>query len=229
MSGHSKWSQIKRKKAVVDKERAKLFSRLAKQITIAARLNKNLDIAVANAKAANMPKDNIERAISRGQGLSTENQLEEYLYEVYGPGGAGILIKVITDNKNRSVSEIRSTLNKFGGQLAGTGAVQFLFDLKGIIELSDIQAIDEAQLQLIDAGAEDFEADGNLIVYTAPDNLAKLTQIVKQQEYKIASSHVGYQAKIRKQLEPDDQAKLWKLLEALEDLDDVDEVYTDVE
>lgn len=182
MAGHSKWAQIKRQKGVADQRRGAAFSKLANTITIAAKngadpeMNFQLRIAIDKAKAANMPKDNIQRAIDKAIGSGGQAALEGVVYEAYGPGGTAYMIETASDNRNRTVGEIRATLNKFDGKLAETGSVAYLFRKRGVIvvETTDIE---NAELAAIDAGAEDTEAGKDaLIVYTDPKELESVRQ-----------------------------------------------------
>ena len=233
MSGHSKWSQIKRQKGVTDAKRSNAFTKLANAVTIAAKLGKGLDIAISQAKSANMPKERIDRAIARGKGELGGAELAEATYEAYGPGGTAILIKALTDNKNRTVSEIRAVLNKLGGTLASSGAVSYLFDQNGVIEISAAKipmSKEDAEMIIIESGASDFEEDASIIyVYTEPK---KVEEIKKNLEFKalpIESAKLEMIPKTYINLSDDKKETVLKIMEALEDLDDVNEVFTNAD
>jgi YebC/PmpR family DNA-binding regulatory protein len=240
MSGHSKWSTIKHKKGVADQRRGQLFTKLAREIIVAARagggdpdMNFRLRLAVENARSQNMPKDNIERAIAKGAGHGGEGgQLEEVTYEGYGPGGAGIIIQTLTDNKNRTASDVRSRLTKGGGTMAASNAVAWNFEKKGQISVTVTDGDPEdAALQIVDAGAEDVEVQGRTVTVTAPFNgfeqvRQKVTQITGVQ---VDSAEI---AMISKSTVPLDQAKsmqMLRLLDSLEELDDVQKVYSNAD
>lgn len=234
MAGHSKWAQIKRQKGAADAKRGVAFSKLAKAITVAARhgadpeMNFQLRIAVDQAKAANMPKDNIERAIERASGASG-NAIEEVLFEAYGPGGTAFLIETATDNRNRTVGEIRATLNKLDGKLAESGSVGYLFKKLGhiVIETNDPEAI---ELAAIDAGAEDVEQDdGQVVVYTDPKELERVRRTLAKQN--ITSDEVGffYRPTATVPVEGAIAEKVTKLADALDELDDVTAVHSNFE
>jgi len=230
MSGHSKWSTIKRKKGAADAKRGKLFSKLAKQITVAARQGQGLEMAVDAAKAANMPKDNIERAIQRGTGADADAaQIEEVIYEAYGPGGAAILITALTDNRNRTIGNIRAVVGKYGLRLADSGSVQYLFEQRGILEV-DAPEKDNAQLMFIDAGATGFDDEGDtLITYTAPQALMAVKRQAETAGLTVRAASVALVAKTTIETGHDDQQKLVRALEALDDLDDIQSVETNAE
>jgi YebC/PmpR family DNA-binding regulatory protein len=192
MSGHSKWSTIKHAKATTDARRGKLFTKLAKEVIIAARqgggdadTNFRLRMAVQRARDANMPNDNVERAIKRGTGETDDgNQMLEVLYEGYGPGGVGILLETLTDNRNRTVSDVRSTLTKAGGNLAENGAVSWQFEQKGVIMVdAEEEQAEELALLAIDEGADDFETfDSTLQIYSTPNTLEAIRATLEQNE-----------------------------------------------
>jgi YebC/PmpR family DNA-binding regulatory protein len=191
MSGHSKWAQIKRKKGVADVKKGAMFTRLGREIAIAARegggdpdSNFALRLAVDKARANNMPKDNIERAIKRGTGeLSEGGQLEDVMYEGYGPGGAALLVQLLTDNRNRAASDIRHIFTRGGGNLAAANAVAWLFEKKGVITIENVKNAEELELRLIDAGADDLKVDGALVeAYCAPENLKAFREQLEKQK-----------------------------------------------
>ncbi|MDR0956244.1 MAG: YebC/PmpR family DNA-binding transcriptional regulator [Candidatus Nomurabacteria bacterium] len=225
MSGHSKWETTKRQKAAVDAKRGAAFTKLANQISIAARggadpdMNPSLAMAVDKAKAANMPKANIERAIARVSGKDAA-ALEEVNYEAYEPGGVGLIIQTATDNRNRTFPEVKSTLTKHGGSVAEPGSVLFQFERKGVIRLS--AGGDDALMAALDAGADDAsETDGEIIIYTDAKKLAEVKQNLSAAGYDAADAGLEYIAKNNVPLDAEKAEKLEKLLDALDDLDDV--------
>jgi YebC/PmpR family DNA-binding regulatory protein len=238
MSGHSKWSTIKRQKGAADAKRGQLFTKLAREITIAARQglpdpdsNTRLRLAVDRAKAANMPKDNIERAIQRAAGSGSGDQYEEVFYEGYGPGGGALMIQVQTDNRNRTVGEVRAVLTRAGGTLGENGSVGWMFDQTGVIEVPiGSTDPDEIALIAIDAGASDVEtADGVLIVYTDPTDLHRTREALISAGHEVEAAQLTMRPKSLVAPEPDAAVKLIRLVEKLEDLDDVQEVFTNVD
>ena len=237
MSGHSKWSTIKHKKAAADAKRGKVFTSLAKEITVAARegggdlsVNIRLRLVVDKAKAANMPKDNIDRAIKRGTGELEGGALEEIVYEAYAPHGIGVIIEVVTDNRNRVIAALRHTFNKQGGNMADAGAVIWQFARKGYISLSD--SIDEDELFLVaaDAGAEDvsFE-DGLAEVYTEIEELQGVRSALEDAGYNPKEISLIFVPNSTLELNSSEALQVLKLIEILEDLDDVQNVYTNLE
>ncbi len=236
MAGHSKWAQIKHKKAVVDVKRGKLFSKLAKEIAVAARLgggdpsmNPRLRTAIEKAKEANMPQDNIKRAVQKGTGELPGTAYEEALYEGYGPGGVALLIEVLTDNKNRTVSEIRHLLGKHGGSLGEAGCVSWIFEKKGYI-LVEKSAVDEETLMgiTIEAGAEDMKNDPreeNYEIITAPEDLKRVKEAIEEKGIAVTLSETTMLPKTYVPLEGEAAARMVKLMEVLEDHDDVQNLY----
>jgi len=235
MSGHSKWSKIKRKKGVADQRRGQSFSKIVRVITLAAKTgadpNKNfrLKLAVDQAKKINMPGSTIERAI---QGASKEGAtLSEVMYEAYGPHGVAVLIQVVTDNKNRASADIKAALAKFGGSLGGLGSVSWIFEQKGLIVVEagklDSAQKDELELKVIDLGAEDIKEEGDVLeIYTLPQDVHKISKGLEESGFKIESQALEMQPK--NVVKIDDQAKaekVLKLMGELEDLEDVDQVY----
>lgn len=233
MSGHSKWKQIKHKKGAADAKRSSQFTRLAHAITIAAKSGKGLDIAVEQAKKVNMPKDNIDRAIKRGTGELAGEEIIETQYEAYGPAGVGIIIKVLTDNKNRIISEIKAVLNKYGGKLASGGAVSYLFEEKGVIELKkEGQTLsgEDLEMVIIESGANDYTAVDDIIyIYTDPKEISNVKKALEFKALKVENSQVEMSPKNYVAIPEDKKESLIKILEALEDLDDVDEVFTNAD
>ncbi len=236
MSGHSKWSTIKHKKAATDKKRGKLFTRLAKDITIAARegggdpeFNTALALAIDKAKAANMPKDNIERAIKRGTGELEGGQLEQNLYEAYGPQGVGILIEVVTDNRNRSVAELRHAVTKYGGNMAESGAVSWQFTRKGYLAVEGDYDEDDLFLEAAEAGADDVEFGEVAEVYVELEAFQAVRQALKDAGYQIVEASVIYDPNNTVELSLDESVQVMKFIEAVEDVDDVQNVYSTLE
>ena len=238
MSGHSKWSTIKRKKAVIDAKRGKIFTTLIKEITIAAReaggdanSNPRLRQAVSIARDANMPQDNIKRAIMKGTGELPGVTYEECTYEGFGPGGVAIFMEVVTDNKNRTVAEIRHLITKYGGNLGENGSVSWMFDKKGqiIISKSD-QSEDNLLEDSINAGAEDFDGDeDNFIVKTDPLEMMNIRKNLEDNGYKIDSAKVEMLPKNLHKIDKDKSEKAIVLLEAIEDHEDIKSVYTNLD
>ena len=233
MSGHSKWATTKRQKAVVDAKRGALFTKIGNQIAIAARagtdpaMNPSLAMVLEKARLANMPKANIERAIARVADKSAATLIEE-VYEAYGPGGVGIVIEVATDNKNRTMPEVRHTLDKNGGRMAEPGSVMFQFKRKGVIEVSEKG--DEAMMAALDAGAEDVsDEDDGTIIYTEASDLMKVRQALADAGLTVTSAELQYVPTSYVPVEGENAEKLEKLLAAVDDLDDVTNVYTNAE
>jgi YebC/PmpR family DNA-binding regulatory protein len=233
MSGHSKWSTIKHKKAARDARKGKLFTKLIKEITVAARIgggdinaNPRLRTAVMAARANSMPGDNIERAIKKGTGELEGVSYEEIQYEGYGPGGAAILAQVLTDNKNRTVSEIRRLFTKHGGNLGETGCVAWMFDKKGLIAVEKSQ-IDEDRLMglVLEAGAEDVRDEGELFeVVTPPEGLERVKDSLEKEKIAMASAQVTMVPKNTVDVDAKYAEQILKLTEELEDHDDVQSV-----
>lgn len=233
MSGHSKWATTKRQKAVVDAKRGALFTKIGNQIAIAARqgtdpaMNPSLAMVLEKARHANMPKANIERAIARAADKSAAALIEE-VYEAYGPGGVGIVIEVATDNKNRTMPEVRHTLDKSGGRMADPGSVMFQFTRKGVIEISEKG--EDAMMAALEAGAEDVtEEDEGSIIYTAASDLMKVRAALADAGLTITSAELQYVPNNYVPVEGEAAEKLEKLLGAIDDLDDVTNVYTNAE
>lgn len=233
MSGHSKWATTKRQKAVVDAKRGALFTKIGNQIAIAARagtdpaMNPSLAMVLEKARLANMPKANIERAIARVADKSAAALIEE-IYEAYGPGGVGIVIEVATDNKNRTMPEVRHTLDKTGGRMAEPGSVMFQFSRKGVIEISEKG--DDAMMAALDAGAEDVsDEDDGTVIYTAASDLMKVRQALVDAGMTVTSAELQYVPNSYVPVEGENAEKLEKLLGAIDDLDDVVNTYTNAE
>lgn len=239
MSGHSKWSTIKHSKAVTDARRGQLFTKLAKEIIAAARqgggdpdMNLRLRMAVQKAKDNNVPSGNIERAIKKGTGDgSGQDQIVEVVYEGYGPGGTAILLQALTDNRNRTVSDVRSTFTKTGGSLAQAGAVAWQFEQKGVVVV-DVGPDEAEALELaaIDAGAGDFETfDSTLHVYSVPESLEEVRKILAEQGGSIRSSELSMVPKNTVALDEKTAMRTLRLLDRLEELDDIQRVFSNAD
>jgi len=233
VSGHSKWASIKHKKAVVDSRRGKLFTKLARAITTAARDgggelegNPALQLAVQKAKDASMPKDNIERAIAKGSGGGADTAaIEDVMYEAYGPGGVALLIEATTENRNRTGADVRHVLGKHGGSLGEPGSVAYLFDKRGLILVDGERYSEDDLMPAIEAGAEDIAQDAGVFeVLTAPATLTAVRAALEHAEVEVESAEVAWLPKARVPVE-DDAGKLLRLIDGLEDLDDVDAVH----
>lgn len=234
MAGHSKWASIKHKKAVVDSRRGKLFTKLARGITTAAREgggdidgNAALGLAVQKAKAASMPKDNIERAIAKGTGAGADAEaIESIMYEGYGAGGVALLIEAMTENRNRTGADVRHLLSKHGGSLGEPGSVAYLFDKRGLILIDGERFSEDDLMPAIEAGAEDISEDGGVIeVLTEPTDFMAVLKALEEAGIETQSAEMAWLPKVRTPIEEDDAAKLMRLIDALEDNDDVDAVH----
>jgi len=235
MSGHSKWATIKHKKGALDAKRGKIFTRLIKEITIAAKLgggdadgNPRLRGAIAAAKAENMPSENIKRAIQRGTGELEGVSYEEITYEGYGPGGVAIIVDVLTDNKNRAVSEIRHAFSKNGGNLGADGSVSWMFTTKGLITVPKSAASEEKLTEIVlEAGAEDLSDQGeNWEILTDPKDFEAVSEAIKAAKITPETSEVTKIASTYTKLEGAQANAMIRLLETLEDLDDAQNVYS---
>ena len=234
MSGHSKWATIKHKKAALDSKRGKVFTRIIKEISIAARsggdpdANPRLRTAVLAAKAVSMPADNIKRAIMRGTGELEGSQIEEVMFEGYGPGGAAVLVNVATDNRNRTVSEIRHVFSKNGGNLGEQGSVAWMFERKSTIAIEgDKASEDQLMTVVLDAGADDLRNDGtNWEVISAPEAHEKVVEALQAAHIPTVSAEIGMVPKNLVKLEGKNAAAMLRLSEALEEHDDVQNVYS---
>lgn len=237
MSGHSKWSSIKHKKAATDAKRGQLFTKLAREITVAARggtdpeMNSTLRLAIQKARDNNMPGANVERAIQRATGGGDGASLEEIAYEGYAPGGTAVLIQAVTDNRNRTVADIRVTLNRGGGNLAENGAVSWMFELRGVLTIDAAGvSTDEIQLAAIEAGAEDVSADDMLVeIISAPGDLESLRTSLTDAGFDITSAEIAQVAKSRVQLDEKTAGQTLRLLDQLDELDDVSRVYSNAD
>lgn len=236
MAGHSKWNNIKHRKGKEDAKRAKIFTKLGRNIMVATKeggsdpeFNPALKAAIEKAKASNMPNDNIERAIKRGAGELGADNFEEIVYEGYGPSGIAVFVECLTDNRNRTAPEIRHAFDKFGGNLGQSGSVTFMFDRKGILAIERDDSIDEDELMMlaIDLGAEDFEAEEEgFEIITEPGDFDKVRDGLAEAGYKFAMAELTHIPQTTVKLtDPDDIENMEKLIDALEDNDDVQEVY----
>ena len=238
MAGHSKWANIQHRKNAQDKKRGKVFTKIIREITVAARMgggdpndNPRLRLAWDKALAANMPKDNIERAVKRGTGDGQADNYEEIRYEGYGPNGVAIMVDCMTDNKNRTVSEVRYTFNRNGGNLGADGSVAYLFDRKGVLTYGPDNDDEDVLAPALDAGAEDLVEyeDGSFDVLTAPDDYNTVKAAVEAAGFAPDAGHVTMRPATTVELQGEDAQSCLKLLDALEDLDDVQNVYSNVE
>jgi len=235
MAGHSKWKQIKRKKAVTDAKRGAIFTRLIREITIAARAgggdpggNARLRTAIDAAKAENMPLENIERAIKKGTGELEGVQYEEVTYEGYGPGGAALLIDATTDNPTRTVAEIRHLFSRHGGNLGATNSVSWMFDRKAQIAVDATKADEDTTIEAaLDAGADDVTRDGDVfVVTTQPTQMHAVADKLKAKRIPVQGSEIAMVPKSSVKVEGKDAANLLRLIEALEEMDDVAKVHS---
>lgn len=234
MSGHSKWSTIKHKKGKTDAARGKVFTKIIREITSAAKIgggdpngNPRLRLAIDKAKDANMPNDNIERAIAKGTGGGEGITLEEVAYEGYGPGGVAIMVEAMTDNKQRTVADIRSLFSKGGGNMGSAGCVSYLFSKKGSL-VFEKSAVDEEALAMeaIDAGAEDIHSEESTIeIVTTPENFEKVREHLKAKGFKLSSAEVTMVPSTTVKIAGEDAQKIIKLVSSLEDHDDVQDVH----
>ncbi|MET0027005.1 MAG: YebC/PmpR family DNA-binding transcriptional regulator [Candidatus Thiodiazotropha sp.] len=238
MAGHSKWANIKHKKAAVDKKRGKIWTKLIREITVAARMgggdinaNPRLRLAVDKGLGANMPKDTIERAIKRGSGDTDGDNYDEIRYEGYGPGGTAVMVDCMTDNRNRTASEVRHAFSKLGGNLGTDGSVSYLFTKQGIISFAPGTDEERVMEVAIEAGAEDVvtQDDGSIDVMTNPDDFTQVKDALLDAGLEPGNDEVTYVASTQAVLEADDAEKLLRMVDMLEDLDDVQDVYTNAE
>ena len=234
MAGHSKWAGIKHKKAIVDARRGKLFTKLTRAITVAAKEgggdpegNPALALAISKAKDASMPKDNIERAIAKGTGAGADAEsYENVVYEGYGPGGVALLIEALTDNRNRTGSEVRHALTKHGGSLGEPGSVAYLFEKKGTIVIDATRYSEDDLMVAVEAGAEDISTDDDVFeVITAPADFAAVRAALEQAGIEIESAESSYRASSLVPVDEVAAGKLMRLIDVLEDLDDVSAVH----
>ncbi|KFZ43908.1 YebC/PmpR family DNA-binding transcriptional regulator [Anoxybacillus flavithermus] len=236
MAGHSKWKNIQRRKNAQDAKRGKLFMKLAKEIYVAAKMgggdpttNATLRLAIEKAKSSNMPNENIERAIKKATGNQEHTHYEEIRYEGYGPGGVAVMVICLTDNKNRTASNVRVAFSKNGGNLGETGCVSYLFDRKGLIVIAredlDIDE-DEMLLQAIEAGADEMETtEDSFEIYTSPEQFEQVKNTLATQGFSFATAEITMIPQTYTTLTGDDLTKMLKLIDMLEDDDDVQEIY----
>jgi len=238
MAGHSKWANIQHRKGAQDKKRGKLFTKLIREITVAARMggsdadsNPRLRLAIDKAKAQSMPKDNIERAVKRGAGELDGAEYQEMRYEGYGPGGTAVMVDCLTDNRNRTVAEVRFAFSKFGGNLGADGSVNYLFNHVGQLLFPSGLNEDAIMEAAIEAGAEDIvvDDDGSIEVLTDPSEFEAVRDAMRRAGHEPESAQLTMRASTNAVLEDEDAASMVKMLEMLEDLDDVQEVYSNAE
>lgn len=238
MSGHSKWATIKRKKAALDAKKGKIFTKLIKEITIAARQgggdpanNPRLRLAIDNAKAENMPAENIERAIKKATGELEGVTYHELTYEGYGPAGVAMLVEVATDNKNRTVAEVRHIFSKHGGSLGETGSVAWMFERKGVITLpKQDKSEDDILAIVLDAGADDLQTEDEFYeITTSIENFESVRKALQENNLKVDNASLQWIAKNTLEVKGEDAEKVMKLIEALEDCDDVQNVYSNAD
>ncbi len=235
MAGHSKWSNIKHRKGAQDAKRGKLFTKIIKEITISSRIgggdlssNPRLRKAIDNAKSSNMPGENIEKAIKKGTGELEGTHYEDVVYEGFGPGGISLILEVITDNKNRTVAEIRHLLSKYGGNLGETGSVTWMFDKKGII-IINVGDCDEEEIldKIIDLDIEDFINESGLyIIETKPGKTTQISEAIKNYGYKIESTDIQLIPKVFHSVNKEESSSIINLLNDLEENDDITNFYT---
>lgn len=238
MAGHSKWANIKRRKGAQDAKRGKMFTKLIKELTVAAKTggadpeaNARLRLAIQNAKGANMPKDNIERAISKGTGADSEDYIET-TYEGYGSHGVAVFVEATTDNLNRTVSAVRAAFSKYGGSLGTNGSLEFIFDRKGVFSFAQSALVDpdELTLELIDAGAEEVEnEDGYFHVTCSIEDFGSLQRSLESLNIETENAELQRIPNTTVALNDEDLAKVYKLIEILEDDDDVQKVYHNID
>lgn len=239
MSGHSHFKTIKAQKEIADSKKGHIFSKVGRLITIAVKegggdpiTNYKLRMAIDQAKQVNMPKENVERAIKKGTGELAGEKLEEVSFEGFGPGGIALIIEGVTDNKNRTLGEIKTTLNQNNGKLAGEGAVRWMFDRKGVITINNEQKTankDEIELIVIEAGAEDSRWNGDILdVYVGPENLERFKKKLEEKQIKIGSSSIDWIAKEEVDLSEKEREQAQKLFEALDENDAVNNIYSNL-
>ncbi len=238
MAGHSKWANIKHRKAAQDQKRAKVWTKLIREITVAAReaggdpdSNPRLRLAIDKGTGANMPKDTIERAIKRGAGTADGDNYDEIRYEGYGPGGTAIMVDCMTDNRNRTASEVRHAFSKHGGNLGTDGSVAYLFNKQGVISYApgvDEEAVMDAALE---AGAEDVitHDDGSIDLLATPEDFSDIKAAMESAGFEAVNAEITYNASTKAEMDREGAEKLMRMIDTLEDLDDVQEVYSNAE
>jgi len=238
MSGHSKWSTIKHKKGAADKKRGKIFTKLIKEITVAARMgggdieaNPRLRHAVASAKAQNMPKDNFERAIKKGTGDLDGVNYEEILYEGYGPGGVAVLVECLTDNKNRTIADVRYIFNKAGGNVGTDGCVAWMFDKKGLISVSKEDSDEETLMEVaLEAGAEDIKDEGDVFeIITEPGDFDEVKEAVDNAQIPCQMAEITMLPQNMTAVDGKEAEQVIKFMDALDDCDDIQKFYTNAD
>lgn len=238
MSGHSKWATIKRKKAATDAARGKVFTKVIKEITIAARdgggdpdANPRLRLAIQTAKGSNMPQDNITRAIKKGTGELEGVKYEENTYEGYAPHGIAMIIESVTDNKNRTVAELRHTISKYNGNLGESGSVAWMFERKGVVNVEKENVSEDSLMEtILDAGADDLKTEGDYFeVVTSLENFEKVRKAVEDKSYKIESASLQYIAKDLIKVEGKNAEEVIRCIEAVEENDDVQNIYSNAD
>ena len=236
MAGHSKWANIKHRKARQDASRGKVWTKVIREITVAAKGgpdpndNPRLRLALEKANAANMPKDTIKRAIEKGSGTGESGELEEIIFEGYGPGGVAILVETMTDNRNRTVSDVRHAFSKFGGNLGTDGSVSYLFKKLGIIHINKDYSEEKLMENVIESGAQDFsEEDDFFEVTTDPNKFNKVIDFFKENKIQYLNAELTLRADTLVDLDQDMSEKVLNIMEFMDDLDDVQEVHTNAE
>ena len=235
MSGHSKWSTIKRKKGANDAQRAKIFTKIAREIIVAVKAggpdpdnNSSLKDVISKARAANMPNDNITRTIKKAAGSTESDNYESITYEGYGPGGVAVIVETLTDNRNRTAADVRHHFDKYGGNMGQSGCVSFMFDRKGVIVIENDGEIDEDELTMdaLEAGADDFEADEECYEITTTPEAFREVRDALEQKYTLSSAEISMVPQTMVNLTDPDQIKnMSKMLEVMEDNDDIQDVY----
>ncbi len=239
MSGHSKWANIKHRKGRADAMKAKVTTKIGREITVAVKMggadpagNMRLKLILQKAKENNVPKDNIQRAIQRGAGAADGANYEELTYEGYGPGGVAVMVEVLTDNRNRTAADVRHLFSKFGGNLGESGCVGWMFKKKGVFLIEDDGKLSEDEMMLLalEAGADDVEKeDGEYEVTCAPEAFSALQTLFEERELEISMARIAMEPDTTVALEEDEGQKLMRMLDALEEHDDVQEVYSNFE
>lgn len=238
MSGHSKWATIKRKKAANDAARGKVFTRIIKEITIAARdgggdpeANPRLRLAIQNAKSSNMPQDNITRAIKKGTGELEGVRYEEITYEAYAPHGIAVMIQCVTDNRNRTVAELRHMISKYNGNMGESGSVAWMFERKGVVTVEKADYTEDDVMEVIlDAGADDLKGDDDFFeVITSVDNLDKVRKLLEEKNFKVENASLQYIAKDLVSVDDSKSPEVIKFLENIEEHDDVQNIFTNAD
>ena len=238
MSGHSKWATIKRKKAATDAARGKVFTKIIKEITISARdgggdpvANPRLRLAVATAKASNMPQDNITRAIKKGTGELEGVRYEEITYEAYAPHGVAVMIECVTDNRNRTVAELRHLISKYNGNLGESGSVAWMFERKGVITIEKGNHTEDELMEIIlDAGADDLKTDDEYFeIINSVENFDKVRRALEDKKFKLENASLQYLAKSPMQLDEKKAADIVRFLEVVEEYDDVQNIYSNAD